>query len=171
MSPSFEIDFPIRSWYRGEPVPALRKIDRSRWREAVTPLSHGARMEGAQAAPKRGVLDPEDAMILVTKMELEDGGRRTALGRVAERPPTQTPPRASTGEVRNTRQMNVRLSLRQFAELATAAALLGMKPTQLARQFILAGTGPVLYQHRRQAPARQWAQTPLHGPHSARAPP
>src|SRR2546421_4843977 len=115
MSPSFEIDFPIRSWYRGEPVPDLRKIDRSRWREALTPLSHAARMEAARAAPKRGFLDPEDAMILVTKLELEDGGRRRALGRIAERPPIQPPPRAgAAGEVRSSRQVNVRLSLRQF---------------------------------------------------------
>ena len=158
MCPSFQIDFPIRSWFRGEPVPDLRKIDRARWREALTPLSHAARLEAARGAPKRRFLEPEDAMILVTKMELEDGARHSALGRVAARPPTQPPPRVGeAGAVRTTRQMNVRLSLRQFADLANAAALLGMKPTQLARQFILAGTGRVLYEHRRQEQARRRA--------------
>ncbi len=158
MCPSFEIEFPIHSWYRGEAVPDLRRVDRGRWREALTPLSHAARVIAARAAPKRGFLDPEDAMILVARLELEDGRRQAALARSASSPPTQTPPRArAPGEARTTRQVNVRLSRRQFSDVAEAAALLGMKPTQLARQFILSGTGRLLYERRRQEQARRRA--------------
>jgi AraC-like DNA-binding protein len=97
MTPSFEIDFPIRCVVGGEPIPDLSKIDRARWREALTPLSHGARVRAAR----------------------------------------------------------MRLSQRQFAEIERAAALLGLKPTQLARQFILTGAGRVLYEDRRRAQARR----------------
>ena len=93
MTPSFEIDFPIRCVVGGEPIPDLSRIDRSRWREVLIPLSHGARLRAARMTPKRGFLDPDDPILLVTQLELEDGGRRDAAVQAASFPPTQQPPR------------------------------------------------------------------------------
>lgn len=156
MTPSFEIDFPIRCVVDGEPIPDLSKIDRARWREALLPLTHRARVRAARMTPKRGFLDPDDPMLLVTRLELEDGGRRDAARQAASFPPTQTPPRPHAESARRTtRQLNVRLSHRQFAEIERAATLLGLKPTQLARQFILTGAGRVLYEDRRREQARR----------------
>ena len=85
-----------------------------------------------------------------------DAGRRGAAEQAAGFPPTQEPsrPHADSGR-RTTRQLNVRLSHGQFAEIERAAALLGLKPRQLARQFILTGAGRVLYEDRRHEQARR----------------
>jgi hypothetical protein len=139
--------YPVHRLYQGEPVPHLGRIPRSRWRQALRPLSHPARKSALSS-----VASPQEAsqlLVLLAELEIEDGQRRRRLMATAERPPTIPAPAAAPRSLAG-RQVNVRLAHSDFDRLANAAELLGSTPTQLARGFIITGANRLLYERRLQ---------------------
>jgi hypothetical protein len=147
MSPSHDnIDFPVRGWFAGEPIPDLSQIDPERRREILRPLKTRTRHWAAATAGRRS---PE-ALTLVTELGLEpEPTRASELQATAWTNPFPAPA-AGPGRGRGTRpQVAVRLGPIQLERLQEAAELLGLRRTQLARTLIVNGVNRILYEERR----------------------
>jgi hypothetical protein len=82
---------------------------------------------------------------------MEDAARRQAAMAAAHRGASvPSPDDPGLTPIRGRwRQVNVRLSGLEWQELSRAADLVGARPTQLARIFIVSGTRRALHEHAR----------------------
>ena len=138
MQPDTGSDFPIAQLHTGQPVPDLHRTDPARWHELLAPLSPAARQAAIHTAATPD--EVRKAWELAGVLQLEDGERRDRLRRAAREAPSLAAPAARPRATLAGRQVNVRLRHRDFAALTEAAALLDIKPTQLARTFIINGS-------------------------------
>ena len=135
--------FPVGGWFAGHDLPDLAQIPRARWRAALAPLSPMARDWCLRQQPFRIF---EGAYELVWELNAEDRRRRRAMRKAADGTDAVPAP-ASGGGHRRVRQVNARLYDRDYHRLQTAARLLGARPAELARTFIVRGTARVLEEH------------------------
>jgi hypothetical protein len=132
---------PIAEWYAGEPVPALDRIARERWREVLAPLRHRTRLR----ARDRTHSDVSAAGVLVGELLLDDGD---GVARAASAPPPAMPRGALPARRGGPRQVNFRLSADEYARLEEVARLFAMRPTTLARALTVRGVDRALYEER-----------------------
>lgn len=127
----------------GEPIPDLGRLPPEQWKAALRPLTVPARRYALAEAPSR----PEiDGLVLQAELEFEDWEREANLRESVESGvsiPAPSIPRAARG-----RQINFRLGPTGAEQLDRAAALLGMKPTTLARALTINGVGRILFENR-----------------------
>ena len=146
---SVQSRWPILHEWRGFPIPDLRQIPREHWLAAVRPLSgsHTADFALRQAlAP----IAHEDQQALRTEIILDEiSGTRPGppLEAVSSADLQIDHPPAGRHR-RNSQQLNMRLTAAEHAALSDAARTVGLKPTQLARTFVLNGTRRLLYEVR-----------------------
>lgn len=141
--------WPILHEWQGFPIPDLRQIPREQWKAAVRPLrgshlAHWARQQAISA------LAEEDRRALRTEIleEAISGGRPSApLTRVSSADLLIDQPPSARRRV-NSQQLNMRITAAEYEALADAASLSGLKPTQLARTFVLNGTRRLLHEAR-----------------------
>jgi hypothetical protein len=129
------------AWFRvgGARVPVLAQIPRAHWREVLIPCSpalrHYAVYDHYLTTEQR-----EHAKALVAELPspaseaIRQEMPRVGFGHRIERPPVS-------------RQLNLRLDTRDYESLATAARILGSKPTQVARMLINAGVRRLLAEY------------------------
>ncbi len=140
-----EIDYPVKGWLLGEPLPDLDRLPRARWREVLAPLSSRARdWTIRRVAPENIVA----AVELDLELAGEDEKRREAMRRVAARGQSLPEPRVARTVAR---QLNLKVSAEQMADLRLAE-MLSLRPTQLARMLVLSGVRRMLYEEGRRAP-------------------
>ena len=129
--------FPMRRlWGTIEEVPDFREIPRDRWEEAMRTIPQHRRVRAVQGLG----LPTEDVVPLVelAMSDLPPAPSDLARAAVMANPKlAPTPPRE---RVRSAdRQVNFRITRDQYADLATAAELLGYSPSKLARELVCAG--------------------------------
>ena len=126
------------------PPPDLRTLPRERWREELERVDHRRRMSAYFALAHDPALQGE-AMQVIEDILLDIGldARRPTLERALPYLPVPAAPAPRRG---TSVQVNVRLRRDQHADLVEAAALLGLKPAQLAKAFIADGTRRLLIQ-------------------------
>lgn len=141
-----EIDYPVKGWLLGEPLPDLDRLPRARWREVLAPLSSRARdWTIRRVAPENIVA----AVELDLELAGEDEERREAMRRVAARGQSLPEPRVARTVAR---QLNLKVSAEQMVDLRRLAEMLSLRPTQLARMLVLSGVRRMLYEEGRRAP-------------------
>lgn len=139
-----EHGFPIRGYAWGQPIPALDRIPRERWREVMAPLRPMARKSAANAVALGGI---SAALALVGELEIADAApQAAALDAPPPRLPAGSPPKHPNA---SSRQINFRLAAGQYERLVRAAGLYGVRPTTLARMMTVAGVDRALYEARR----------------------
>lgn len=79
----------------------------------------------------------------------EDEERREAMRRVAARGQSLPEPRVARTVAR---QLNLKMSSEQMADLRRLAEMLSLRPTQLARMLVLSGVRRMLYEEGRRTP-------------------
>lgn len=119
----------------GEDVPDLTRIPPERWAAALRPLRPSARIMAASNLAQGGPL-----RLAALDLARTLPGPAPAAPVVAQRPEVPTRPAAS-------RQVNLRLPAHQHEDLARAAALVGMRPTALARALVISGVNRTLAEH------------------------
>ena len=124
---------PTRLAAGGVRVPDLHLIADDAWTAVLTPLPEAQRIEAALNPNLRERGMP--ALDLAFSM----GPSATDRARSSIDDPIRVPvPRP--GRRRSPRQVNVRVTDTEYEDLAVAAHLLGARPAQLARMFVLSGT-------------------------------
>lgn len=129
-------DMPVE-WLPGRiPIPALARIVPERWRQVLLPLNRGRR---EAAARSHALVMAEKAIATGLWIELPPppavpaGGVTVRLG--------DTP----RSEQRRTRQLSIRVSHDEHAEIEASALLVGATPTTLARMLILGGARKIAH--------------------------
>lgn len=124
---------PLRTLALGPEVPDLAKIARDAWRRVLVATPEAKRIPAA--------LHPY----------LDTEGRTAAYELVTSLPPSPTDRarealheglrlEAPRAERKGWRQMTIRIPAQRYEDLAVAAELLGTRPAELARMFIVNGT-------------------------------
>jgi hypothetical protein len=131
-------DHPWR-WVWEVRTPRLAEIPRERWREVLITYGRDARFNAANdlylTAEERA-----EARALIEQLPPPPSERvRQAMPRVGFDHRTGRPP--------TSRQLNLRIDTTDYESLATAARLLGSKPTQVARMLINAGVRRLLAEY------------------------
>jgi hypothetical protein len=122
-------------------VPDFSEIPRHRWEEVMRTIPERLRIPSVQG----GFLPMEDAVELMqlARSDLPPAPSDRARKAVLEKP--QLAPAPSTDHFRRAnRQVNFRLTEDEYADLATAAEMLGTTPTQLSGQLVRNGVRRVL---------------------------
>jgi hypothetical protein len=134
------LDFPIVPSHLREPVPDLNRLPERRWREVLTRVSPGTRRAAMAAVAGDRV---ERARELVGWLDIEAPHARWS----PPVPPRAPVARARSGPRKNDspwRQLNVRLREDDHRVLVRAAAVLGLRPTALARMLVIQGATRML---------------------------
>ena len=146
--------WPVKTEVNGVPVPDLSRIPREDWVAALRPL-YGNRIAFTSAVNSVAAADYFPILAETMADEL-DRARRPALDEVSSADLQLPQPEPDPRRVRRTRpsrrQLNVGFSPGEYAALADAARIAGLKPTQLARTFVLNGTRRLLHEARSQQP-------------------
>jgi len=145
--------WPLKVELWGIPIPDLRRIAQDDWIAAVRPLYDN--VDGLNAAIRSA-----------PSVEQWPLRWRIAEDQVANPPPPPRPPtQVSSADLQlpdpdarvrpkpkraGPRQISMRLSVAEYARLVEAARIAGLKPTQLARTFVLNGTRRLLYEAKSQ---------------------
>ena len=137
--------FPSIEFFAGHYLPDLPRIPRAQWRAALAPLGPMARERCLRQQPLEIYMPVFE---LICQLDAEDVRRRRAMRRAALATDAVPTPSAGAGH-RRVRQVNARLFERDFLRLQQAAGLLGVRPSELARTFIVRGTARVLEEHER----------------------
>jgi hypothetical protein len=131
-------DHPWR-WVWGVHTPKLTEIPQEQWREVLITYDRDARFKAAfdlyltpeqRAAARELILELPPPPSERVRQEMP----RVGFGHRPGRPPTS-------------RQLNLRIAQEDYESLATAARLLGTKPTQVARMLINAGVRRLLAEY------------------------
>lgn len=118
-------------------VPDLTKIDRSCWRAVLGGLGGPQRFDAARALGIAAEALPIALSLPPAPCELA----RDALTDGPSLPMPEVRPQSAS------RQVNVRLSASEHEELRTAAKLLGLTPTAVARLCIVTGVRRAITDH------------------------
>ena len=129
---------PLRQVPLGPRVPDLERIDRASWPAALEHLDRPMRTVTA--------LQIRDPAVLEFVRALPPPPAERARWDLAQAPPFPVP-EVDAVPRRGTQQVNVRLTLDDYARLVLAARLLATKPTALARILIVNGSRRVLSEH------------------------
>lgn len=130
---------PMRPLMFRPPVPDLRRIEESRWREVLGALPKSPRID---AALTPGLGRPSEALDLA--LSLPPAPSELALAALTEGP---TLPMPELQKLSPSRQVNVRLQPDELESLRVAGKLLGLTPTQVARMCILTGVRRAIADH------------------------
>jgi hypothetical protein len=126
----------------GATIPVLREIHPRHWEALLTPLRRDLRRRAVYLHPMSHI-EAQAALALLDW--LLDPPQDLARKAIAERVgalPEAGPVHRPAG-----RQVNVRVSAREYEDLQAAAEIAGTTPTTLARWFLLSGTRRVLADH------------------------
>ena len=129
---------PFRQVPLGPRVPDLARIDRASWAAVLEHLDRPMRTVAA--------LQVRDPAALELARRLPPPPAQRAHWHLAQAPPFPSP-EVDALPRRGSQQVNVRLTLEDYARLVLAARLLGTKPTALARILIVNGSRRVLSEH------------------------
>ena len=124
----------------GGELPDLASLPPEEWKEAFRPLNSYCRRAVAQRFDlTRG---GGAATLVLLDLEHEESKLRRN-GPPKPGPPRTTPPAAQDPATR-IRQVNLKLQLNEYADLARAAERLGLRPTVLARMLVARGVALTL---------------------------
>lgn len=131
---------PVRGQLFGPGLPDLAKIAEEQWYEVLVPLDEQQRTRAAccPGLGKRAL----DAVELAGSMPPPAS---TAAHAALDGAPSIPVP--TTGSPNAGRQLNIRMPRAAYADLQTAATLLGATPAQVARMLVLNGVRRVLAEH------------------------
>src|SRR3954453_17464861 len=124
----------------GARYPKLAQIHPRQWARVLAPLSRTVRQDTAYGS---GMTAPEAMAAEALVATLPPPAQELARA-AAERP---TVPPAPPARPPTSVQVNVRLGAADHEALATAAAIVGIRPTTLARWLIVSGSRRVLRDH------------------------
>jgi len=148
--------WPILYEWQGFPIPDLRQIPPEDWVRAVRPL-RGSYLAESAREQAIGALDDADRQALRIRIieELTSGqAPPLPLDAVSGTDLLVDAPPPGRRRV-NSQQVNLRITAQEYLALADAAQLSGLRPTQLARTFVLNGTRRLLHEARVQAEAER----------------
>jgi hypothetical protein len=144
MSPMDDDEPPTLGSVGGYPILDLASIPRERWFAVLLPLTVEARRQSLQAAGLHPVHD--DVLDLWYELEMRDARRKRAQREALSSGQTPVPrPRQ--------RQVSIRLTADEHADLTAAAEDVGLKPGTLVRMLVVSGIGRMTYARRRHGEA------------------
>jgi hypothetical protein len=133
---------PTRGKMGAYPVPDLSRLPRERWAEALRQVPFAVREKAAWTLGDLKTIT--EAGVLAREIEAQEQDRRKAARDAIAFPGPLPGGRGALPRRPRYQQVNFRLLRGQHERLCEAAAMLGMKPTQLARTLTLRGVAQVI---------------------------
>lgn len=136
--------WPVFQWRDGEAIPDLRQVPEAEWVAAVTPLSPFGRHIALARLQPAATLEAYGRLLAALPPA---GARRTAARALVHE--GEALPAGGTRDVpgARSRQISMRLTADEYADLTEAGRIAGSTRTQLARLLVVSGARRVLREH------------------------